>query len=245
MMTSNRVHSKPIGESGPVLVSHGADGQTTIEWQKLEYPPEKKDQEQIIANSFISSLNIAEDPKWVLTALTEDDFDFEMSRGDDKRYLELQEIVIPQKKAGPPYAEGEQAIEPAEFAETIVSGINSKAAKYPQALAQPLDLIVYTTHWRFVPNPSVLQLVCDSLHKSSHPFSNIYFFNRLNENESQRVNLFPSKELLMGFDREEAEAAAYVNFDPGSGEAFKDGDKVGVRFALSPMVTKKLNKRRK
>jgi hypothetical protein len=156
------------------------------------------------------------------------------------RYLELQEVIIPGKKRGPPYAKGEQTIEPAKFAKTIVSAINSKAIKYPPALEQPLDLLIYPTHWRFVPNPSVLQLVCDSLHKSSHPFSNIYFFNRLNENESQRVNLFPSKELLAGFNREEAEATAYVNFDPGSGEAFKDGDRVGVRFALTPTVTKKL-----
>jgi hypothetical protein len=238
-MTSKRVHSKPIGESGPVQVTHNA-GQTTIEWQKIEYPPEKKDQEQAVASSFIETLNASEDPKWALNALAEDDFDFEMSRGDEKRYLELQEVIIPGKKRGPPYAKGEQTIEPAKFAKTIVSAINSKAIKYPPALEQPLDLLIYPTHWRFVPNPSVLQLVCDSLHKSSHPFSNIYFFNRLNENESQRVNLFPSKELLAGFNREEAEATAYVNFDPGSGEAFKDGDRVGVRFALTPTVTKKL-----
>jgi hypothetical protein len=239
-MASKRVHTKPIGESGPVHVTHSADGQTTIEWRKLEYPPEKKDQEQTIANAFIAFLNAAENPKWGLTALDENDFDFEMSRGDDNRYLELQEVIIPGKKRGPPYAEGEQAIEPAKFAKTIVSAINSKAIKYPPALAQSLDLVIYTTHWRFVPNPSALQLVCDSLHQSSHPFSNIYFFNRLNENESQCVNLFPSKELLTGFNREEAGAKTYVNFDPGSGEAFKDGDKVGVRFALSPTVTKKL-----
>jgi hypothetical protein len=239
MMASKRVHSKPIGESGPVRVSHSANGQATIEWQKLEYPPEKKGQEQAIANSFIASLNASEDPKWGLTALDENDFDFEMSRGSDKRYLELQEVIIPGKKRGPPYAEGEQTIEPAKFAKTILSGINSKATRYPQA-AQPLDLLVYTTHWRFVANTGVLQLVCDSLHKSSHPFNNIYFFNRLNESESQCVNLFPSKELLIGFNRDEAEATAYVNFDPGSGETFKDGDKIGVRFAFSPTATKKL-----
>lgn len=96
-MASRRVHTKPIGESGPVHVTHSADGQTTIEWRKLEYPPEKRDQEQAIANSFILSLNALEAPKWELRALHEDDFDFEMSRGNEKRYLELQEVIIPEE----------------------------------------------------------------------------------------------------------------------------------------------------
>ena len=193
-----------------------------------------------IATTFIQSINGVEGPKWELRTLDEDDFDFEISCGEDKRYLELQEIIIPGKKRGPPYAKGEQVIEPAKFARTILSGINSKGIRYSRALAQPLDLLVYTTHWRFLPNPSVLQIVSDGLHRSTHPFNHVYYFNRLNENEGQRVDLFPGRELLTGFNRAEAEGTAYVNFDPGSGEAFRDGDKVGVRFALSPSLTKSL-----
>jgi hypothetical protein len=241
-MSSKHVHKKPIGQSGPVRVSHDVDGTTTIEWQKIEYPPEKKDQELAVATSFVSALNATQASEWSLTPLKEDDFDFELNKAGGGRYLELQEVVIPGKKRGPPYAKGEQVIQPGKFAKTILSAITSKAIKYPSTLSRPLDLLIYTTHWRFVPNRSVLQLVSDGLHKSSHPFANVYFFNRLNETESQTVNLFPSKDLLEGFDRKEAESRAFVNFDPGSGEAFRDGDKVGVRFALSPQVVKTLGK---
>ena len=177
-----------------------------------------------------------------MTPLKEDDFDFELKNAGEERYLELQEIVIPGKKRGPPYAKGEQVIQPGKFAKTILSAVTSKAVKYPSTLSRPLDLLVYVTHWRFLPNKSVLQLVSDGIHKSSHPFKNIYFLNRLNETETQTVNLFPSRDILEGFDRKEAESKALVNFDPASGEAFRDGDKVGVRFALSPQVAQTLLK---
>src|SRR5665213_107303 len=212
LVSSKRVHKKPIGESGPVRVSHSADGDTTIEWQKIEYPAEKKDQELAIATSFVSAQNAAQGSEWNLNPLKEDDFDFEIKNANNERYLELQEIVIPGKKRGPPYATGEQVIQPGKFAKTILSAIASKAIKYPNTLSRPLDLLIYTTHWRFVPNKSVLQLVSDGIHKSSYPFSRIYFFNRLNETESQTVDLFPSRDLLEGFNRSEAESHAFVNF---------------------------------
>jgi hypothetical protein len=158
IMSSKHVHTKPIGESGPVRVSHSADGQTTIDWQKIEYPPEKKDQELAIATSFVSALNAAQGSEWSVTPLKEDDFDFELKNAGEERYLELQEIVIPGKKRGPPYAKGEQVIQPGKFAKTILSAITSKAIKYSSTLSRPLDLLVYATHWRFVPNRSVLPL---------------------------------------------------------------------------------------
>jgi hypothetical protein len=235
------VHEKPIGESGAVRVTRSGSGQTTIEWLKLQYPPEKKEQELAIARSFISVFNASAEQQWKLEALEENDFDFEVSQVGERRYLELQEVIIPGKKRGSPYAGGEQVIQPAKFAKTIVSGIASKGIKYSSKLGQSLDLLVYITHWRFLPNQAVLQLVCDDLHRMAHPFNKIDFFHRLNEADGQSTNLFPSRDLLKAFDRATAEAKTYVNFDPGSGEPYRDGDKVGVRFAVSPETLKKLN----
>jgi hypothetical protein len=240
-MVVKPVHEKPIGESGPVRVTHSGGGQTAIEWLKLRYPPQKKDQELAIATSFVSTLNASEEEQWKLEELEENDFDFEVSRAVERRYLELQEIIIPGKKRGSPYAGGEQIIQPAKFAKTIIAGISSKGIKYPLRLGQPLDLLVYITHWRFLPNQAVLQLVCDDLHRIAHPFSKIYFFHRLDEANGHSTNLFPSRDLLKTFDRAGAEARNYINFDPGSGEPYRDGDKVGVRLGLSPATLKKLN----
>jgi hypothetical protein len=234
------IHRKPIGESGPVRVTHTAEGETKIEWQKIEYPAEKSAQENAVATAFVGTLNKERTSDWKVTSLAEDNFDFEMQSGDEKRYLELQEIVIPGKKRGPPYAAGEQAIEPAKFAKTIISNINGKALRYPKNLSQPLDLLVYVTHWRFLPNKAVLQLVAHELDKGAHPFSRVYFFTRHDGSSGDVVTLFPNKEFIKGVIPAQLAQNHYVNFDPASGIAIKEGDKVGVRFNLSPATTKKL-----
>jgi hypothetical protein len=234
------VHKKPIGDSGPVRVTHTPGGETKINWQKIEYPAEKSAQESDVATAFVSNLNKRDSSDWKVTALDENNFDFEMQNGDEKRYLELQEIIIPGKKRGSPYAPGEQVIEPAKFARTIVGNIKSKALRYSKSQTQPLDLLVYVTHWRFLPNKAVLQLVAHELDKGDHPFSNIHFFTRHDVSSGDSVTLFPNKDLIKGVVPNQVEENHYVNFDPGSGIAINDGDKVGVRFNLSPATTKKL-----
>src|SRR6516164_8190643 len=102
-------HKKPIGEDGPIHVT-AAEGKVRAEWRKIEHPPEKQGQELATATSFVDALNGPKDFTWRLRQLAEDDFDFEIESESQKRYLELQEIIIPPKKRGPPYAPGEQVI---------------------------------------------------------------------------------------------------------------------------------------
>jgi hypothetical protein len=233
-------HKKPIGESGPVRVTHTADGETKIEWEKIEYPAEKSGQELAVATAFVDVLNGEQKSDWKVVPLKENDFDFEIQDADEKRYLELQEIVIPGKKRGSPYSPGEQVIDPAKFAKTITDKIASKAIRYPKAVGQPLDLLVYITHWRFLPNQTVLQLVAHELDKSVHPFTRVYFLARHDGSSGQSVTLFPNKDFIKGVSPKQLANNQYVNFDPASGVAVRDGDKVGVRFNLSPATTKKL-----
>jgi hypothetical protein len=129
---------------------------------------------------------------------------------------------------------------PAKFAKTIISNINGKALRYPKNLSQPLDLLIYVTHWRFLPNKAVLQLVAHELDKGTHPFSRVYFFTRHNASSGDVVTLFPNKEFIRGAIPAQLAQNHYVTFDPGSGIAINDGDNVGVRFNLSPATTKKL-----
>ena len=128
-MNKKTAHRKPIGESGPVRVTHTADGETKIEWEKIEYPAEKSDQELAVAAAFVNSLNSEQKSDWKVAPLKENDFDFEIQNSDEKRYLELQEIVIPGKKRGSPYLAGEQVIDSAKFAKTITEKIASKAIR--------------------------------------------------------------------------------------------------------------------
>jgi hypothetical protein len=237
-MSSTYIHRKPIGESGPVVVGHAA-GEPTVKCPKIDYEPEKSAQELAVAKSFVSVLNSERSSDWNVCPLTEDNFDFELVCAAERRYLELQEIVIPGKKRGSPYARGEQVIRSEKLADTILSEIRKKAVKYPSNLSQPLDLLVYGTHWRFLPNKTVLQLVAYGLGATTHPFSKGHFFTRLNPTEGRIVSLFPSSDLIQRFDPRTARGNRYINFDPGSGVPFRDGDKIGVRLNLSPDAVQK------
>src|SRR5579863_8137077 len=160
-------HKKPIGENGPLRVSQEA-GRTKIDWQRIQYSPEKSKQERSIADSFITALNAEQNQDWKLTQLEENDFDFQIEQPREKRYLELQEIIIPGKKHGSPYVTGEQVIQPSKFAKTIIAAIVSKSVRYPTTGTQPLDLLNYVTHWRFRPNDTVIKLVVHGLTSITH-----------------------------------------------------------------------------
>lgn len=133
MVKKRRSHKKPIGDLGPVHVTNAAGG-PFVEWRKIDLPPQKQEQEALIARAFCEALKAAE-PNWTIELLRENDFDCLMKREGEERYLELQEIVIPDKKRGSPYVDREQVIHSAKFAETILGGTRKKIAKYPPSSA--------------------------------------------------------------------------------------------------------------
>jgi hypothetical protein len=237
---NKRPHKKPIGEDGPIRVS-APQGKAEIEWRKFEHPPEKHEQETVIATAFVNALNQTEKPPFGLSRLEEDDFDFELQSDDAKRYLELQENLLPGKKRGPPYTAGEQVIDEQKFAKTMLSAIQSKAWKYPRGLRQPLDLLMYHTHWRFRPNDAVLKLVAHGLKDQNLPFARVYYFQRLGTEEGGDIvtKLFPDASILNGF-RLGDPTSKYANFDPAAARLFNEGGKVGVKFNLSADAVKKL-----
>jgi hypothetical protein len=234
---SKRSHRKPIGEDGPLRIS-APDGKTLIDWRKIEHPPEKQEQEFATASSFITALNTVTNSSWKILPLEENDFDFEMQSDNEKRYLELQEVIIPGKKHGPPYTPGEQVIDEQKFANTILASIDSKALKYPKKLGQALDLLIYNTHWRFLPNEAVLKLVAYGLKSRELPFAHVHFFHRLDQPSGRTTLLFPNPEFLRGF--RPGQSSKYMNFDPADAQAVDDDGKVGVKFNVSANALKQL-----
>ncbi len=233
-MSDKRIHKKPVGDSGPVQVMN-VDGNPVVTWKRIDYPAEKSAQEMVIARLFVGTLNATEMTNWSVKQLAEDDFDFIMSdRTKEERYLELQEIVIPPKKRGSPYVERDQVIISRRFANTILSEIDKKISKYPKAVNQAFDLLIYNTHWRFQTNQVVLKLLAYSLKSKRHPFSCVYLYTRLDEGSGNLERIFPNDEILRGFDPVAAKKDRYVNFDPAAGQPFKQGNSIGVYLPLSP-----------
>jgi hypothetical protein len=232
-VSDKRIHKKPVGDSGPVQVRN-VDGNPVVTWNRIDYPAEKRAQEMLITSLFLEALNAKEMTNWSAEQLAEDDFDFIVGDGSEKRYLELQEIVILPKKRGSPYVERDQVIISRKFADTILSEISRKIAKYPKAIHQDLDLLIYNTHWRFQTNKVVVKLLAYPLKLKRHPFSCVYLYTRLAAGFGNLERIFPNDEILRGFDPVAAKNDRYVNFDPAAGRPVKQGDRIGVSFRVSP-----------
>ena len=231
-MSGKRIHKKPIGDSGPVHVTH-IDGKPVVTWRRIDYPAEKTAQETVIANLFVRALNAKEAANWSVERLVEDDFDFNMSAEGESRYLELQEIIIPPKRRGSPYVDRDQVIISRKFANTILSEIDKKVYRYPRTLRKPLDLLIYHTHWRFQTHAVVLKLLSYALKSKPHPFSRVYLYARLDEGAGDVERILPNDEILTGFNPSGAKNHRYVNFDPSAGQPFRQQDSIEVHFAVS------------
>jgi hypothetical protein len=173
--------------------------------------------------------------------LKEVDFDFALCSEEEKRYLELLEIVIPPPKRGIPYASREQVVQSKKFSETIISEIRKKALKYPRGTARGLDLLLYPTHWRFLTSQIIRQAVAKYLKDNAHPFAHVFEFSIFDENSGVIQLLFPNDELLTSFRPQAIEGHRYVNFDPATRKPVKNDDgSIGVGFDLSSQAIKKL-----
>jgi hypothetical protein len=236
-----RPHKKPIGDLGPVRVTNAA-GEPIVQWMEIDLPTEKMDQETAIARAFCEALNAREETHWSIEHLPENDFDCLMTREREKRYLELQEIVIPPKKRGSPYRDREQVIYCEKFADTIVSEMRQKISKYTKSPGPSLDLLLYITHWRFQLNAVVYKLLGHYLKHNTHRFAHVFAFTMLDEQARHIEKIFPNDEALQGFDPATAKKHWYANLDPGNAQPFKDGGRIGVRLPVSPETLRKLRK---
>jgi hypothetical protein len=230
---------KPIGETGPVRVTH-SKSDPLVTWEKIRFPSDKAAQEMLVASAFVEALNAKEGTTWSINRLEENDFDFDLRQGEEQRYLELQEIIIPPAKRGTPYSSREQVIVSAKFSDTILSEIRKKSAKYPRTLGHPLDLLIYVTHWRFLPNQTVQRLVAHHLKHNDHPFARVYELQMLTEKDGTIERLFPNDVIPQGFDHR-AGTNRYINFDPAECQPVKNANgSIGVALTVGPDALNKL-----
>jgi len=237
---SDRLHKKPIGETGKVRVTH-SKGEPIVTWEPIRFPTGKAEQELVVASTFAKELSTNEGTDWIVEQLNENNFDFALRSSTESRYLELQEIIIPPPKRGTPYASREQVIQSRKFSETIILGIQRKALKYRRGTDYALDLLVYPTHWRFMTSETVRQAVAKYLKDNIHPFAHVFEFSIFDRTSGLIQVLFPNEERSKSFSPQNIAKHRYVNFDPAIRKPVKDEDgSIGVSFDLSSEALKKL-----
>lgn len=166
---------KPSGTSGFFQVQVNEQGNISGAFVQTPYPTEKAEIESQIIGSFISSMNknlavsgeefFLSNPK----QNQENNIDFTVKSPNGLAHLELIEIA-PLKG---PYATAPSSYKPYEFAKAILAGIKKKSDHHAGTQWQDIFLLLYVTHWSFIPSSSTLACVIGWL--VNHTGSEQYF----------------------------------------------------------------------
>ena len=209
---------KPSGSSGIFRVAFGHDGTVVAGFEGIAFPAEKADLELKIATAFIDSMNsrMAESGETFFLGNprqnVENDFDFTVACRDREADLELMEVAILRG----PYETAPQRYKPYEFAQAVISEILKKSGHYQRSgPTRELFLLLYITHWAFLPTEATLHCLRYWLARQSHVFSAIFFFHFSSAEQGDGRWIYPyPPELIGSFDPETVRDNVGINFDP-------------------------------
>lgn len=223
-MAENRNPRKPTGETGPVRMFMGPQG-ATAEFQKFAFPTQKDEIEALIAGDF---LRMAESllPFRVASHSQnkQNDFDFVIETSVGQKYLELAEVAL--LKSGS-YSAAPSSYKPYDFAQEMLQLVLRKSAHYGGHPPQGLNLLLYITHWAFIPSDSAISLLQYWTLKNAHGFEGIYLYGPISPGDGIPFLIYPTPtEQWTAFDPERIRAATVQNLDP---HAWKPGSRLNFQ----------------
>jgi hypothetical protein len=205
---------KRAGDIGPTRVTSGS-----IEWQKIDFPSDKKNIELSFAQRFVATYNLLF-PLWSGLTITdlvpnrENSLDFRLKTTLGEKWLELMAIRpieffrVPPEQAPPDY----NAYDLAKF---IHGKIMEKSRKYRSQKPGKLFLLLYLDDWRFQPSTTMKVLLQYWCNRKVHSFEAIFYYLPLDANEGHLSPIAPTpSEHWKNFDPENYRQSAVINFDP-------------------------------
>lgn len=193
---------KPTGETLVTHVAAGPDG-VMLKCSVLKYPEVKEDVERFIAEKFLATCAAKGHLPYTVSELrqnVQDDLDFTLATATGDRYLELMELApFHGVKGG--FSQAPARYSPFGVAREIVDKLLSKSARYVAVPNKPIDVLVYVTHWAFVPSEVCVALMQYWLCLSSHRFCYVFLYCPITEHDGIHYRLFPTPmEHWHGFD---------------------------------------------
>jgi hypothetical protein len=116
----------------------------------------------------------------------ENDFDFTLETTSGRQYLDLVEVVL----AGG-YEGASNAIEVGSFADQLWALVKKKSQKYGVPRRHRVHLLLYSTHWKFLPSDSVIDLLSLYCARKIHSFISIAIVVPIDHNTAQLWRVFP------------------------------------------------------
>jgi hypothetical protein len=204
---------KPTGNEGWNRVDVREDGSATLTFERVLVGREKSEIERRIMERFSAAMKAAgSDFRWAQN--DENDLDFTLTFADGTLVdMDLTELILPSAR-GSPFDQPNRSRTFGTVAAAIVELVRRKDNHYPAA-GRPNHLLVYTTHWPFMPTWQVLRLVqAEFLKNSLKALENVFFLYNVGEGDTP-VPLHPAvPENVLNFDAVGAREMEFVRFDP-------------------------------
>jgi hypothetical protein len=181
------MNKKPTGEIGPIGVARGENG-TEAHWRKIGFPTDKVGQEQFVTRLFVSGIGRQESLQLEVEKLPEADHDALLTSDRTEIDLQLMEIVITPKR-GSPYRSSPRVYNAGRFADYVIAAVRRKL--YAKG-ARPIWLLLYSTHWAFVPSVHVLCVLNHYFTENQHVYERVFVMELLANDSADVSNIFPT-----------------------------------------------------
>lgn len=189
-MTSKR--NKPQGATGAIRIGpEGAD------WMVIEFPNDKAEREQLIANLFVKGFDgyVASQSEPSLAPFgppqqnAEDDLDFTIESSQGVKLMELAEFA-PLAVHGPKFSDAPLSIDPKEKADLAYELIHEKSAHQG---GTDRFLVLYKTEYGFWLDPLAIERLRRMLAAKPPNFDRVYFVSPHDLENASVSEIFPGK----------------------------------------------------
>lgn len=184
--------NKPQGATGPIRMGPGG-----VSWEVIEFPGDKAEREQLIANLLIKGFDgyVAMQSEPSLAPFgapvqnVENDIDFKVTTAAGEKLMELVEFA-PLDSHGPKFSDAPKALRPNEKSGLAVKLIEDKSDHQG---GENRFLVVYTTEQGFWLDPITIERVRRLLAKSQPNFDRVYYVKPHSLEQASVSELYPGK----------------------------------------------------
>jgi hypothetical protein len=151
----------------------------------------------------------------------ENNFDFTLDTTSGTEYLDLVEIVL---EGG--YEGASTSIAVGEMADQIFEQIKKKARKYGTRRRSNIHLLLYSTHWKFLPSESVISLLSLYCSRKHHGFKTVAVMMPIMDEAAVLWKCFPAPPEITSTASEHEQALrarTLTQLDPRSAQSMPDG----------------------
>jgi hypothetical protein len=175
--------NKPIGDDGPYKFGNG-----TVERQKIPYPDTKVAQEEKMTALFVAACQRQLGISFTVQTLPEADHDARLVSDTEEIDLQLKELVLSQE-SGSPYETRANEYISGDFADEVIELIQRK---HYAPTGRPLWLVLYATHWAFMPHASVIFLLHKHFLREPGNYSRVFLMHILAADHGELDEIYPT-----------------------------------------------------